>query len=332
MNIYDIARLAGVSIATVSRVVNNSPKVSERTKEKVRAVMEAENYTPNVFARGLGINSMKTIGIICPDVSDDYMAKAVACLEKGLRKYGYDCILYCSGYTYERRAQAVNSLLKKKIDALILVGSNYVGNQKACDVEYLIHAAKEIPLILINGYVDCEGIYCMLADNFTAVYDAVNRLIKAGKKEILFLYDSDSYSAKEKMRGYENAMKDCGILPRENLKVFVQNKVEKVREALNEKKNLKFDAVVATDDGLAIGAMKYVREHGKRIPEEISVVGYNDLELAVCCEPELTSIDSRSEDLCNQAVEKLMKILEGEETEQKEILSCRLKERSTTKF
>lgn len=105
MNIYDIAELAGVSIATVSRVVNDSPKVSEKTKAKVRAVMEANHYTPNVFARGLGLNSMKTVGIICPDVSDDYMAGSVAYLEKSLRGYGYDCILYCSGYQYQDKVR-----------------------------------------------------------------------------------------------------------------------------------------------------------------------------------------------------------------------------------
>lgn len=78
MNIYDIAELAGVSIATVSRVVNDSPRVSEKTKQRVRAIMEENGYTPNVFARGLGLDSMKTIGIICPDVSDSYMASVVS--------------------------------------------------------------------------------------------------------------------------------------------------------------------------------------------------------------------------------------------------------------
>ena len=98
MNIYDIAKLAGVSIATVSRVVNDSPKVSAKTSEKVRRIMEENNYTPNVFARGLGLNSIKTVGIVCPDVADTYMAKAVSYLEKNLRGYGYDCVLYCSSY------------------------------------------------------------------------------------------------------------------------------------------------------------------------------------------------------------------------------------------
>ena len=115
MNIYDIAELSGVSIATVSRVVNDSPKVSEKTKMKVRAVMEANNYTPNVFARGLGLNSMKTVGIVCPDVSDDYMAGSVAYLEKRLRSYGYDCILYCSGYEYEVQA-SIDALRKGCIE------------------------------------------------------------------------------------------------------------------------------------------------------------------------------------------------------------------------
>ena len=86
MNIYDIAEMAGGSIATVSRVVNESPNVSEKTKQKVLAVIEKSNYIPNVFARGLGLDSMKTIGILCPDISDAYIAEAVSILEKGLPK------------------------------------------------------------------------------------------------------------------------------------------------------------------------------------------------------------------------------------------------------
>ena len=142
MNIYDIAKLAGVSIATVSRVVNDSPKVSERTKAKVRAIMEEQNYTPNVFARGLGLNSMNTVGIVCPDVSDTYMACAVAYLEKSLGEYGYDCILYCSGYEPQDKVWAVQRILQKRIDALVLVGSNYVGNETPGDIAYLKEAAQ----------------------------------------------------------------------------------------------------------------------------------------------------------------------------------------------
>lgn len=106
MNIYDIAKLSGVSIATVSRVINNSPKVSEKIKKKVWDVMNEYDYTPNVFARGLGLNSVKTVGLVCPDVSDRYMASAIAYLEKNLRKYEYDSILMCSGFDYEGKVEA----------------------------------------------------------------------------------------------------------------------------------------------------------------------------------------------------------------------------------
>ena len=152
MNIYDIAKLAGVSIATVSRVVNDSPRVSEKTKQKVRAVMEENNYTPNVFARGLGLDSMKTIGIVCPDVSDAYMASAVSFLEHRLREYDYDCILYCSGNEQKKKEKALELVMKKRIDALVLVGSTYAGEgEKGDSVDYIINAARKIPVFLING-------------------------------------------------------------------------------------------------------------------------------------------------------------------------------------
>ncbi|MFR6276431.1 MAG: LacI family DNA-binding transcriptional regulator [Blautia sp.] len=202
MNIYDIAKLAGVSIATVSRVVNDSPKVSEKTKEKVRAVMAANDYIPNVFARGMSLNSMKTVGIICPSVSDHYMASAVAYLEKNLRNYGYDCILYCSGYDQEDKEISVQMILQKRIDALLLVGSCYAGDKEyGEDITYIKKASEEIPVFIMNGFIDGENIYCMLTDDYQSVFDAVSAMIASGRKQILFLSDSYSYSAMHKLQG-----------------------------------------------------------------------------------------------------------------------------------
>ena len=125
MNIYDIADMAGVSIATVSRVVNGSSKVSEKTRQKVLDVIEKSGYTPNVFAQGLGLNTMHTIGILVPQISDLYMANAVSYLEQRLHKLGYNCILSCSGFLANQKDAHVQMLLSKRIDALILVGSTY---------------------------------------------------------------------------------------------------------------------------------------------------------------------------------------------------------------
>ena len=332
MNIYDIAKLAGVSIATVSRVVNDSPKVSEKTKAKVRKIMEENHYTPNVFARGMGLNSMNTVGIICPDVSDIYMANAVSYLENNLRKYGYDCILYCSGYGQKDKEKAVERILKKKVDALIFVGSNYAGDGTEKSIGYLKEAAKEMPVFLINGYVRCPGVYCVMADNYQAVYDTVCSMIESGREEILFLYDSESYSAKEKMRGYEDALIDNGFSIQEERKILIENQMKNARELLLEKKLTSFDAVVATGDKLAVGAVKYAKSKGFSVPKDICIVGYNNSEFSICCEPELSSIDSRGEELCRLAIDSLMKLMEGEPIRHKNMIPCHFVGRETTDF
>lgn len=331
MNIYDIAKLAGVSIATVSRVVNDSPKVSDKTKEKVRKVMEDNHYTPNVFARGLGLNSMKTVGLVCPDVADNYMAKAVAYLEKNLRGYGYDCILYCSGYDEEDKRQAVELILKKRIDALVLVGSNYVGSTTE-EPSYIREVALEIPVFMINGYIEGENIYCTLADDYQAVYDATEELIFSGKKRILFLSNSDSFSARQKMKGYEDALKAHKMPVLSELKFYTENSIHSTRDRLLKCRKLDFDSVIATEDGLAIGVLKYAKARGIAVPGEISVVGYNNSELSISCEPELTTVDARGEILCKTAIDSMMALLGGEEIEHKHLVKCHLVKRHTTDF
>ena len=154
--------------------------------------MEENNYTPNVFARGLGLDSMQIIGIICPDVADAYMARAVSFLERRLKEYGYDCILYCSGHEQKKKEEAVDLIMKKRIDALILVGSTYTGygDDDSSSVEYIRRAAEKVPVFLINGKISGENIYSVYNRDEEAVYDAVSRsLIRSGRKRILFLTD-----------------------------------------------------------------------------------------------------------------------------------------------
>ena len=129
MNIYDVSRKAGVSIATVSRVLNGSPNVSERTRTLVLEIMEQLGYTPNVFARGLGLGSIQTIGIMCSDSSDPYLSHAIYYLEQGLRGFGYDSILCCTGSSLETKQKYFDLLRSKKVDAMILAGSKFVENR-----------------------------------------------------------------------------------------------------------------------------------------------------------------------------------------------------------
>ena len=126
MNIYDVSRKAGVSIATVSRVLNGSGKVSETTRQRILTIIEETGYTPNAFARGLGLNTMNTIGILCADSSDPFLAAAIFHLEQGLRSHGYDSLLCCTGYDHETKVICLNLLLSKRVDAVVLLGSNFV--------------------------------------------------------------------------------------------------------------------------------------------------------------------------------------------------------------
>lgn len=355
MNIYDIAKQCGVSIATVSRVVNGSPRVSEKTKQKVLAVIEESGYTPNVFARGLGLNSMKTIGILCPDISDQYMAEAVSHLEKRLHEYGYDCILGCSGSQKGTMEHHVKLLLSKRIDTLILVGSIYAGSgNNPEETEYVQAAARQVPVFMINGYVEGENIYCSYGDDRQGAYDVTQALIRRGRKRILFLYDSQTYSARQKLEGYESALSDAGypilgelkyyIRPfevnltdetffSENSADLIQNKVHYVKEMLLAHRTLKFDSVFACNDSLAVGALKYARAKGLSVPEELSVAGYNNSTMAVCCEPELTSVDNQVKQLCNDAIDRMLEVLQGKtDVEQDHRVQCQIVKRCSTDF
>ena len=335
MNIYDIAKLADVSIATVSRVVNNSPKVSQKTKEKVLAVMKENEYTPNAFARGLGLGTMKTVGIICPDISDIYMAKAVSYLESSLHDHGYDCILGCSGFKQEEKENYVKLLLSKKIDTLILVGSTYAGRGRdEADTDYIREAAEQASVFMINAKVAGDNIYCTYADDFQATYEVTKAYLRRGKEKILFMYDSESFSARQKMAGYEAALQDAGYPILGNLKFKTKNDIEYTKNMLLEyNKVLDFDSVLATDDGIAVGAIKYAKIKGLSIPEELSITGYNNSILAIGSDPELTSVDSKLGVMCRKTVERMIDLLENESRIEKNVcVPCEIVRRCTTDY
>ncbi len=333
MNIYDIARLSGVSIATVSRVVNGSDKVSDKTRQKVLSIIEQEGYTPNVFAQGLGLHTMHTIGILVPNIADPYMSFAVSCLENQLQSYGYDCILSCSGFELRSKESHVQMLLSKHIDALILVGSTYSGHGKSNrETEYIRAAAQQVPVFIVNGVVQGTNIYSSVSCDRQAVCSVVSVLLRRGCRHILFLTDSKSYSATEKRAGYEQAYREASLSIPRSLIRYVPDDIHGVRRDLAEH-SLSFDAVIATDDTMAVGAIKYAKALGLQIPTQLSVIGYNNSPLAVSCEPELTSIDNRARQLCQDTVDHLIAVLGGD-TNVPHMLSvpCQLVQRATTRF
>ncbi len=333
MTIYDVSEKAGVSIATVSRVLNGSRNVSPETRKKVLAVIEACDYTPNAFARGLGLNSMDTIGILCADSSDLYLANAVYHIEQELRANNYNCILCCTGYSLEDKQKYLNLLVNKKVDSVVLVGSNFISNNDK-ENDYIREAAKEIPILLLNADFDYENVYCSLCDDFKSTMQATSYLLETGIEDILYLYNSKSYSALRKLSGYQSALTQHGIpLRMEYMQYFPGNhaNLPSISDFLMElDPSIRYKAILAADDNLAIGAIKYAHKKGLSIPQDLSVIGYNNSILSTCCEPELTTVDNRLETLCHHIVSTLIGILEHREMPQKVIFSSELIKRGTT--
>lgn len=335
MTIYDISEKAGVSIATVSRVLNGSSNVSEKTKKKVLDVINQYEYTPNAFARGLGLNTMKTIGIMCADSSDLYLAKAIYYIEQKLRANGYDSILCCTGYELETKMASMNLLITKKVDGIILVGSNFI-YEKESDNKYIVDAAAQVPVMLLNADLDAPNVYSVVSDDFTSMYEATLQMIRTGVKDIVYFYNSTSYSGKRKLAGYRAAMEEKRLLTGANLLQFYHGSHEDI-PAMTEylcrlhEKGLRFHGIIAADDTLALAAIKYARLQKYRIPEDFSVLGYNNSMLAFCCEPELTSIDNKLETLCQHLIFTLLGVLGGKEMPKKTIFSGEIVKRGTTR-
>lgn len=336
MTIYDISEKAGVSIATVSRVLNGSSSVSDKTRKKVLDVMEEYDYTPNAFARGLGLNTMNTIGILCADSSDLYLAKAVYYIEQSLRANGYDSLLCCTGYDLKNKEKSLELLLSKKVDSIILVGSNFIG-EKPEDNKYIREAALEIPIMLLNAALDVTNVYSIVSDDYRSIYEATSALISSGIRDILYFYNSASYSGRHKLSGYKAAMAEAGINISPSMTQFYTGSREDIAAMTQtlvtaSKRGVRFHGVVAADDNLATAALKYAKLKNLNVPEEFSIIGYNNSILTLCCDPELTSIDNKLETLCQQLITSLMGVLAGNDIPKRTLFSGELVKRGTTRF
>lgn len=324
MNIYDIAERSGFSIATVSRVLNRSPNVSPKTRDKILAVMREEDYTPNAFARGLGLNTMRMIGILCTDISDTYYARAVSLVENCLRRKGFDALLCCTGTSLEEKKKYLNVLLAKRVDAVILIGSAFKENT---DNSHIETAAQQVPIMIINGLVELPNTYCVLCDEGAAAYDNISLLCSRGHRRILYLYDVLTYSGCVKMEGYKKALEKNGIAFDPALLVQTPKSIEGAQKSVEELfcSQVEFTAVMASEDLLAVGALKALKARGISMP----VVGFNNSVIAEASTPALTSVDNRLDSLCPTAVDMLTDLLSGGEIPKKIVIPARLVERES---
>lgn len=322
MNIHDIAAKAGVSIATVSRVLNHSKNVSEKTRERVKAVMKELEYTPNAFARGLGLNSMRMIGILCTDVSDLFFARAVSLVERTLRQKGYDTLLCCTGNEVSDKKKYLRKTIQKRVDAVILIGSPF---REEGDNSHLTEAARQTPVIIINGWVDIPGVYCVLCDERQAIRRNVEALVEKGYRDVLFVYDVLTFSGRQKLAGYRDAAAALSI---DEHTLKVEKSISDAKDGVTKwiEDGNPVSAVVAGEDLLAVGVQKALAQAGRG---DVPIIGFNDSFYAQCTTPSLTSVDNRLEDLCDTAVNLLGDIIAGREAPRRTVLSAAMVERDT---
>lgn len=335
MTIYDISKKAGVSIATVSRVLNGSDKVRPATRKKVMDIIEQCDYTPNAYARGMGLHSLQTIGILCADSSDIFMAKAIYFIEQELQANGYESLLCCTGYNLDIKKNYLDLILSKKVDSIILVGSNFIGTTEE-ENQYIKDVSCQVPIMLLNAAIDYPNVYSTLCDDYGTMYETTMEMLRAGITDPVYLYNAKSYSGRHKLDGFLAAMRDFGRTDGARRTFFYTGAFHQMDEIIafiqNIAKTTGFDGIITSNDSLAIGSVKYARQENLAIPDELSVIGYDNSILTTCCTPELSSVDNRLETLTHQLVQTLLGVLSGKEMPKKSIFSGRLVKRGTTNF
>lgn len=329
VTIKDVAKLAGVSISTVSRVVNDSKPVSPEARRKVLHAIKELEYEPNEVARSLVTKKSNLIGVIVDDVGSHYVAQIVRGIEEIGRMYNYDIVLSSSYGDAKTEMKFLQLLRTKQAEGIILVSE--ILNEEL--LEYVNELKVEF--IYLNRYYNVPELPTISLDNKKAANMMMDYLINLGHKNILYLTqekDTDLTIEKFKIEAYENSMKNIGAKP-----ILHQVNGHEIYVGYNagpdiwkKVKDNNITAVFCSQDELAIGFMNYLHDNGIKVPDEISVSGYGDISVAPIYRPPLTTIKEPYYDIGAVSVRKILKKLIGEPIDdEKIILPIRLMERES---
>lgn len=312
ITIKDIAALAGVSKTTVSKIINNKDdSISKPTRDKVLKIMKEQNYVPNKLAQSLVTKRTKTIGLLIPDIRNPFFTDISRGAEDFARKEGYNIIFCSTDEDYEREAECVSMLCEKMIDGIIFTPSSITSHEENR------YNDLDIPMVLVDKNIELSNAKGIVkVDNKNGTYEATKYLIKQGHKEILYLSGPlKNDISKERLQGYIRA------LEKNNLSVKEENIVEgkyRYEWAYNFIKNLeeiKCTAICCANDLMAIGAIQALREKNFNIPEDISIVGFDDIETAKLIDPSLTTIRQPAYEMGAKASEILISSLKNKDKE-----------------
>lgn len=295
MTIYDIAKIAGVSASTVSRVINNKPGVGQETRQKIMKLMENHNYSPNVIARGLVSGLSKTIGILVADIRDIHHINGAYYIERELMAQGYCCIILNTGDEDADKVKGIEILNRRRVEGVVMMGSIFQCKEVE---EAIVRYMSDIPVAIVNGWLDLPNVYGILSDEMNGVVSCVDHLMARGHKKIAFICNQPSNpSIVQKERGYLSCADRIG-LDLKQWEYWTENTLEGGEEATRRllKEHPDVEGIVYAVDLLAVGGLQVFHEMQIPVPERIGVVGINDSTYAQICTPTLTSLDNKRMD------------------------------------
>lgn len=314
LNIYDIAREAGVSIATVSRAINKPEKVKLETMKKIQSIIQKANYTPNALAQSLVLKSTRTIGVIIGSISNPFYGEMVRAIEDCASDKGYTILLGNTDNKFLEEEKYIDIFLKKKVDGIIFAGGRIMEERYDRHIQ---SAAKIVPVVLANHMMVGKNIYCILTDEAKGTGLAIEHLLSKGHKKIAYINGySNSYASTIKKENYIKTLLQNGIDIDENLIVNAPNDEMPGGYTACEKlfgRSEELTAIFAANDLMAMGAMKYLMSKGLRIPEDIAVIGYDDIDMCNYYQPGLSSVTQNIRTLGESAVEILNDLLDEKE-------------------
>lgn len=315
LTIKDIAKIAGVSTMTVSRVINNEKYVKTETKDRVLKLILEYGYEPNFFAKSLKSRKSKTIGLIIGDIENPYYSRLAKGVIDVAESSDYNVIVCNSKYKAELSERYINMLIKKGVDGVLIATVDVFSE--------LINKLnkRDIPFVLITRKLDLPGINYITADDYLGGRIAAEYLISLGHKKIFFLKAANVWGSNERIRAFTDVLKENSIYYDESyFSDYLENldqSYNTTKKFLTEDKNKNFTAIIGGNDFLAIGAMEAIIESGLNIPEDISLIGYDNLNITSILKVSLTTVQQPKLRFGELATKRIIQMIENHEETKK---------------
>ncbi len=302
--IHDVAKLAGVSLSTVSRVLNDYDSVNPQTRENVEAAIRESGYEKTKSESAKGNGAAKTIGLIIPDILNPFFPLLIKGVEQVSRIHGYSLMLCDSENDPALEQQHLDMLSQRGVAGMLLIPAS----SKTPHAQKLIKQGK--PFVFLDRFVVIEGASYVTSDNAEGAYQAVKYLLKLGHQRIVLLTGPRDLSTEQaRMQGYQQAVAEEGIASRKELIITGNYSLDEAYQETSKliQKQIEFTAIFATDDIMAFGAKRALEEHGLEIPADVSLVGYDDIRFSSIIA--LTTVSQPTYEMGRNAVVLLLDLI-----------------------